>query len=146
MTKPALSCAVITPLSEVVGLMRLRECGFVPVVEQGTRKLIGVVTDRDICLAAVNNKEPLSKMTVDAAMATPVYSVNQDDDLTAVHDTMRLHHVRRVPVIDAKGCLAGIVSIDDLARFAIRLGGIGVLHQLGETLGQICMPRPLLHA
>lgn len=78
-------------------------------------RVVGVVTDRDLCMASFTRNETLSRMPVRDAMSKEAFTCGEDDDETRVHTLMREHQVRRLPVIDGEGHLRGIVSLNDLA-------------------------------
>jgi CBS domain-containing protein len=94
-----------------------RDVGCLPVVDESNR-LLGLITDRDACLAAYARDEPLRNISVKSAMATRVFACGPDEDLLEVQRTMAAHKVRRVPVLDPSGHLVGLLSVDDLARAA----------------------------
>jgi CBS domain-containing protein len=101
-----------TSLQDVAAMMRDGDMGSVPVVEDGS--LIGIVTDRDIVVRSVaEGKDPSS--TVDQAMTTEIYSVRPDDFVFEAIRLMGDKQVRRVPVVDDSGKLAGIISMADVA-------------------------------
>ena len=107
-------CTAETPLNEVAKLMVECDCGEIPVIDSA-KKLIGVITDRDIvCRIVAKGKNP-SAMTAGDAMTQPVISVTEDTSLKDVLSAMEEHQVRRLPVVDASGCCCGIVSQADVA-------------------------------
>jgi CBS domain-containing protein len=116
MTPNPAFCTVDTPLQEVAKLMLDHDCGQIPVVAaDGSRKPIGVVTDRDIVVRVVaQGKNPLDGKAADA-MSSPCVTVECDTSLRDCCDVMESSQIRRVPVVDAKGELCGIVSLADLA-------------------------------
>ena len=114
MTSDPQCCTAETPLNEVAKLMVECDCGEIPVVDSD-KKLIGVVTDRDIVCRIVAKGQNPSAMTAQDAMTQPVISVTEDTSLKDVLSAMEEHQVRRLPVIDARGCCCGIVSQADVA-------------------------------
>lgn len=114
MTADPQCCTAETPLNEVAKLMVECDCGEIPVVDSD-KKLIGVVTDRDIVCRIVAKGQNPSAMTAQDAMTQPVISVTEDTSLKDVLSAMEEHQVRRLPVIDARGCCCGIVSQADVA-------------------------------
>jgi CBS domain-containing protein len=99
-------------LSAVAQMMRDGDMGAVPVVEDG--RLVGIVTDRDIVVRCV--AEGLGADTpVSEAMTTEIFSVGPDDFVFEAVRLMGDKQVRRVPVVDADGKLAGIISMADVA-------------------------------
>jgi CBS domain-containing protein len=101
-------------MAEAARIMWEHDCGIVPVVDAEGRP-VGIVTDRDLCMAAYTRNEPLSRMPVRDVMAREIHCCRTDDDESAVHAAMRAYQVRRLPVVDADGRLQGIVSLNDLA-------------------------------
>ena len=104
-----------TDLAVVAKLMWEGDCGAVPVVTDD-RKVIGMITDRDICIAAATRAKPPAEIRAGEVITNHgVHAVKQDDDVRVAMRTMRKHKVRRLPVVDREQRLAGIVSINDLA-------------------------------
>ena len=101
---------------EAAELMRTRHVGALVVVDQpnGERIPIGMVTDRDIVLAVVAPGVNVETLTVGDVMTKPVITCSEDQDLFAAIELMRERGVRRLPVLNAKGGLAGVVSADDI--------------------------------
>lgn len=117
MTPEPQCCSPETPLNEVANLMVEADCGEIPVVD-GSNRLIGVVTDRDIvCRIVAKGKDPSSCAAQDA-MTQPVVAVLADTTLDEIVAVMEENQIRRVPVVDAAGCCCGIVSQADVAMVA----------------------------
>jgi CBS domain-containing protein len=116
MTPDPAFCTPDTTVEDVAKLMVLHECGEIPVVEShASLEPIGVVTDRDIvCRLVAAGKNPLA-YTVEHCMSQPVVTVTVDASADAVLSTMERHQIRRVPVVDAKGALVGIIAQADVA-------------------------------
>lgn len=93
------------------------DCGEIPVVDNKESKIpVGVVTDRDIvCRTVAKDKNPL-KLTAADSMSKPIVTVTPDTSVEECCRTMEEKQVRRVPVVDAKGALCGIVALADIAR------------------------------
>lgn len=143
MTTPVESCNVNDNLQRAAQVMWEKDCGAVPVVD-GEGRVVGMVTDRDICMAAYTQGQALWQIPVSIAMATQVHGVRESDPLDVVEGLMRDVRVRRVPVLDEDGRLKGIVSMNDLARHARRSGGRNADDLSGDsivrTLAAICEP------
>jgi CBS domain-containing protein len=104
-----------TDLAVVAKLMWDGDCGAVPVVND-ERKVIGMITDRDICIAAATRSKPPAEIRASEVMTNNgIHFVKPDDDVRVAMRTMRKHRVRRLPVVDQQQRLAGILSINDLA-------------------------------
>lgn len=101
-----------TSLRDAARLMRDGDVGSVPVVEDG--KLVGIVTDRDIVVRSIAEGRDSSSPVGDA-MTTAVFSVRPDDFVFEAIRLMGDKQVRRVPVVDENGGLAGIIAIADIA-------------------------------
>lgn len=121
MTPDVLTCRPDEPMAAAARIMWERDCGIVPVVDALGRP-IGVVTDRDLCMASFTRNEALSRMPVRDAMAKEVFACREDDEESAIHDAMREHRVRRIAVVDKAGRLRGVVSLNDLVLHAVRKG------------------------
>jgi CBS domain-containing protein len=117
MTPEPASCTRDTALSDVARLMVQRDCGQIPVVDDKDRKrVIGVVTDRDIvCRAVAKNSNPLD-LHVETVMSSPAVTVVDTSEADEVQRVMEKHQIRRVPVVNQNGELCGIVSQADIAR------------------------------
>jgi CBS domain-containing protein len=94
-------------------LMWNGNCGFLPVVD-AAKKVCGVVTDRDICVALGTRNQTAGQVRVEEVVQRKVYACNPEDDIHVALQTMREGHVRRLPVVDFDGNLAGVVSMHDL--------------------------------
>lgn len=125
---------------------RMWDCdiGCLPVLDAGGQ-LAGIITDRDICMAAFTRGERLQDIPVSIAMAKEVLSCSPDATLVEAEEVMRSGQVRRLPVIDSEGCLVGIVSLNDLAILAEREIGRKnrdlSAQEVTATLAAICAPR-----
>jgi CBS-domain-containing membrane protein len=120
------------------------DCGVVPVVD-GDGRVAGMITDRDVCMAAYTQGRTLGRIPVSDVMATQVHGVRETDSLEVVETLMRRERVRRVPVLDGDGRLKGILSLNDLARHAHRSigqksNGVGG-DSIAKTLAAVCEPR-----
>ena len=117
MTPDPQCCGPETSLNEVANLMVEADCGEIPVVDASNR-LIGVVTDRDIvCRVVAKGKNP-SSVKAEEAMTKPVVAVTADTTLDEIVAVMEENQIRRVPVVDAKGCCCGIIAQADVAMVA----------------------------
>lgn len=120
------TCSPDTNLASAAHIMWDCDCGVVPVVDEN-RTLLGVITDRDICIAATTRSTAPADIRVRDVMKTgDVYTCRPDDDVRSALSTMATHRVRRLPVVDRQNRLVGIVSLGDLARHAESRAGAGV--------------------
>lgn len=116
-----------TTLAQCAKYMREGHVGSLVVVDgaDAAPRPIGIVTDRDIVVAAVAPGLDPEAITAGDVMAPSVAVVNDDDDAIDALARMREHGVRRLPVITRHGTLAGIIAMDDLiAVVADLLNGI----------------------
>jgi CBS domain-containing protein len=106
-------CQPETNLGSATELMWNANCGFLP-VEAAEGKVIGVITDRDICIALGTRNRLAGDVTVSEVMPGKLYSSAPDDDIHMALQTMKEGKVRRLPVIAKNGPLVGVVSMDDI--------------------------------
>ena len=109
------TCAPDADLSAVIGTMRTRDCGFLPVVDSHGI-VVGVVTDRDVAMAAGTKHRAMTRVSAQETMSHPVFSCFSDENVKTVLVTMAKHRVRRLPVLNKSGHLEGVLSIDDIAQ------------------------------
>lgn len=115
-------CRPDTNLAAAVELMWKNDCGFLPVVDFENR-VVGVITDRDICIALGTRNQRASEIFVREVMAERVYACAMEEDIRTALKTMETHQVRRLPVVNADGKLAGVLSIGDLTLHAEKKEG-----------------------
>jgi CBS domain-containing protein len=127
--------------NDAARLMWDKDIGAVPVVDEEGR-LIGIVTDRDIAMATYLRGVTLWDIPVSTVMTTEVISAHADDPVSDVSELMSRRQVRRVPIVDDRGSLIGIVTLDDLALAATgsEHGGI-TEHEIADALRAISAPR-----
>ena len=89
------------------------DCGILPVVAEGG-KVVGLITDRDICMAGVLTGRNLANIAVEDVISRKVFSCKSDDDVRAALKTMQEHKIRRLPALDAYGLLEGMLSMNDV--------------------------------
>ena len=140
MTHPVVTCPVDSTADLPARLMWDFDCGVIPLID-GDGRLAGVITDRDLCMAALTQGKPLSDIRTASAMAKDVVRCHPDDGVEAVEHQMRDHQIRRVPVVDAEGRPVGLVAMNDLARLASHAKKSGVDRELVQTLAAVCRPR-----
>jgi CBS domain-containing protein len=142
MTRGVQTCRPIDTLERTAELMRDHAIGALPVVDDSGH-VVGMITDRDVCMAALARGEPLRAIPVATAMAAHPTTCSQDDELAAVEERMRQKQIHRVPVVDDAGHPVGIISLNDLARAARRSPEISP-RELVDTLAAVCSPRPIM--
>lgn len=100
-------------LADAAKSMWDNDCGILPIIIDD-RKVVGVITDRDICMGtAIKDSKP-SGISVEEVMSGKVYAATPDEDIEQALQTMREHKVRRLPVVNPEGELAGILSMNDI--------------------------------
>ncbi len=141
MTYGAKTCRMDDSMSHAARLMWENDCGALPVID-GNQKVVGMITDRDICMAAYTQGLPLSEIRVGTGASSEVVAIREEDPLDTVESLMGRHQIRRVPVVDKAGSIVGILSMNDIARAADgkgRRGGLGS-DSIIATLKSICRP------
>jgi len=146
MTKCPKSCRADSSLSHAARLMWENDVGCLPVTEgDESGRLVGMITDRDICMAAYFAERALSEIRVAEAMTRDACACNPRDDLAEARAIMRETAVRRLPVINESDRVIGLISLADLACEAIRQRGVMnrdiTLGEVGLVLAAICSPR-----
>ncbi len=140
MTSPVATCADTARLNDAARVMWECDCGSVPVVDGGGR-LRGMITDRDICMAAYTQGKALQEIPVASVMAEHLLICHIDDSLETAEQLMREGQVRRIPVIDNDGRPAGIVSMKDVRRAAAEQLRSNLDRDVVETLAAVGEPR-----
>jgi CBS domain-containing protein len=138
MTNELVTCHEGDSLNRAAQLMWERRCGTVAVVDNAG-KAVGMLTDRDICMAAYTQGRRLDDIAVATAMSRAVRTCPASAAVEDAEDIMAAHAVRRLIVIGDDGRASGILSIDDIARAGAEWDGKGEvdLEQVGLTLGEI---------
>ena len=113
MTANAKACTLTNSLAEAAGFMWEHDCGILPVLAEAG-KVVGLITDRDICMAAAMRNRNLEKIAVEDVVSKNVFSCKPDDDVRAALKTMQENRVRRLPVVTVDGKLEGILSMNDI--------------------------------
>ncbi len=124
MTRNVRACEPDDPLSAAAQIMWEEDCGCVPVVSHanGAATVVGMITDRDVCMAAYTQGRPLQATKVQSAMAKSLCTCRPTDAVSVALKVMRTNQLHRLPVVDAGDHLVGILSLTDVAREAARTG------------------------
>lgn len=143
MTKQVSSCGPGDTLAQAARLMWETDCGCLPVCNaDGVNRVIGVITDRDICMSALFTGRPLQELQVADAMSRQLNVCRPGDSLDDVERAMRLSQIRRLPVVDDDGGLVGMITLADLARQAASDSHLQkheiTESEVGDTLAMIC--------
>ena len=132
-------CTPDETLASAASLMWDYDCGCVPVCSSDQNpEVVGMITDRDICMAALFQGRSLGELRIEAVMSRDVRTCRPTDRPAEVERLMRDHQIRRVPVTDRARRLVGIVSLADLARDGGELEASPV--EIAATLAAISEP------
>jgi CBS domain-containing protein len=135
MTKDPRSVTADASVREAAQLMKREDVGVVPVVDaEGDNRLVGIVTDRDIAIRCVAEGKDGSCRVRDVMSSDDLATCSFSDDVEHVMDTMRTEKVRRIPIVDERGSLVGIVSQADVLRKARDV------NRAGKTVEEISAP------
>ncbi len=125
MTRNVETCRATDRLNRAAQIMWEHDCGVVPVTaaaDDGAR-VVGVITDRDICMAAYTQGGTLGDIPVASAMSHEVFSCRPTDALAVALKVMETNQVHRLPVVDQDDQVVGVLSLADIAREAQREHG-----------------------
>ena len=139
MTRDVRFCRGSDTLACAARLMWDHDIGSVPVVDDETR-VIGMITDRDVCMAAYTTGRPLDELIVGNVMSKRVVTCDEHAADAELARAMVDGQVRRVPVVDGQRHLVGIVTLSDLA-LAPRRGRPVPSSEIVETLAAVSQPR-----
>jgi CBS domain-containing protein len=122
MTQDARAIWITENLADAAKSMWENDCGILPVVKDG-RKVVGLITDRDICMATAMTQRNPASISVEEAMSGTVYAAAPDEDIEQALKTMQEHKIRRLPVLNLQGELEGILSMNDIVLKAAEPNG-----------------------
>ena len=122
MNQNVITCRAEDSLATAAKLMWDHDCGVLPVVDEASQ-VIGMVTDRDICMAGYTQGRALDQIPVSLPMAKKVIACHAEDTIAAAEKAMRDGKIRRLPVVDDAGKLIGILTLNDIAGEAFRERG-----------------------
>jgi CBS domain-containing protein len=140
MSRDIRSVRMVDRLDAAARVMWEHDCGVVPVVD-GNQAIVGIVTDRDLCMASYTQGRVLAEIPVTAVMARSVRTCKPDDALTTALATMQRHQLHRLPVVDARGVVVGMVATNDVVRLAHARPAVVAATVIVETLATIGAPR-----
>ena len=144
MSQDVLTCQSDSTLAEAAMAMWKGDCGFIPVLDDG--EVRGVITDRDICFGVMTRGLSADQVFVGQVMTGEHYSCLPEDRIQDALHVMRIHQVRRLPVVDEDGVLVGVLSINDVVLEASAdpvPSGKPDLASVLEALQEICSHRNL---
>ena len=113
MTHTAVCCGPDTNVAAAVEMMWNRNCGMLPVVDPDG-KLVGIVTDRDICIALGTRNQLAGSLPVREVATKTVHTCSPDEEIHVALQTMAENKVHRLPVVDQDGKIQGVLSMDDI--------------------------------
>jgi CBS domain-containing protein len=142
MVKNVKFCSPETNLAAVAEKLWKDGCGTLPVVENG--RVLGIITDRDICIALGTRNQKAAEVSVKDVSLAKLFCCTPGDDIHAALQTMRAQKVRRLPVIDDNGMLQGILCLDDVVLFAEEKSAELTYFDVVETMKSICEHGELL--
>jgi CBS domain-containing protein len=113
-TTDVVCCEPQASALDAARLMRHKHVGDVVVVGEAERVPLGIVTDRDLTIEVLGNDRDAAQIPLADLMRRPVVVATDSEDAGVAIERMRCHGVRRIPVVDARGALVGIVTLDDI--------------------------------
>jgi CBS domain-containing protein len=140
MTTDVKSCCSDTNLAAAASRMWEGDCGALPVVDDDG-KFIGMITDRDICMAVATRPRLASDILVGEVTSGAIYVCHPTDEVQFALKTMRKEKVRRLPVVNDKGILQGILSTNDIILYTEEGGDKGIHEDVLSTQKAICEHR-----
>jgi len=117
MTPKVSTCFMSDNLTAATQLMWENDCGCVPVLNEHAQ-VVGMVTDRDVCMAVFLQGASISEIKVSTVMSKQLFVCTSDDDLSAAEKIMIEKKVRRLPVLDMQARLVGLLALSDIATRA----------------------------
>jgi CBS domain-containing protein len=137
MTANPEACLPTDSCAAAGAIMLRRNCGFVPIVESHlTKRVIGVVTDRDVLLHLVQTDEAPGSLPIKACMTSPVKTIQADADVMEAATLMESAAVQRLPVVEGER-LVGVLSLKDMALVAHREWSQAGPHQIEQQVADI---------
>jgi CBS domain-containing protein len=116
MTPDPVCCTPEDNAQKVAAMLRDQNIGSMPVVlDQSSHKLVGMITDRDLCCAVVANGDDPRRTKIDRVFSMKPVSCRDGENIASCEQLMQEHQLRRIPVVDGEGRCIGIVSQADLA-------------------------------
>lgn len=141
MTENVGFCHSADKLTKAAEIMRQKDCGVVPVID-ADKKVIGIITDRDICIACADANAKILQSKVGDLMTTKIIGCSADDKIEDALKKMRKNQLKRLVVIDEKSELAGILSVTDVLISGRK--NKKLKKKIYATLEAIFQPRPIV--
>jgi CBS domain-containing protein len=134
------TCSIDDTLDQIARVMWEHDCGSVPLTDS-LGQIVAIITDRDVCMAAYTQGQPLTKIVASSACTRSVATVHENATVETVEKLMRERQVRRIPVVDNAQRPIGIVTLNDLVAHAHpggrRREGLSA-ESIAKTLSAIC--------
>jgi len=119
MTQDVKFCGPDTNVAAATEILWRNNCGALPIVDSDG-KLVGLITDRDMCIALGTRNCRASELAVGDVATKPVFTCGPNEDVHVALKTLRQHQIRRMPVVGAEGKLEGILCLDEIVLHAQR--------------------------
>jgi CBS domain-containing protein len=141
MTKDPDCCLPSDSAQKAAKIMKQADVGVVPVVATGLdQKVVGIVTDRDLCLSVVAEGSDPASVTLEKCMTGKIVSCQPNDDIQRAAQLMEENQIRRIPVVNEDNEIIGIVSLADIAQSAASRAG-ETLKEVSEPSAEASKPR-----
>jgi CBS domain-containing protein len=135
MTRNPKCCVPSDTAMRVARMMKIEDVGSMPVCSSAdSKRLVGIVTDRDLCLEIVAEGLDAKSTTIESFMTREPVTCRTDEDLDTALDRMESNQIRRLPVVDSRGALVGIIAQADIATRARSP------QKTGEVVAEISRP------
>lgn len=134
-------CRPNDDLMKAAEIMRQKDCGVVPVIDE-ENKIVGMITDRDVCFAALNNSGKISQISVSDLGGAKIVTCTANDKVEDALKKMRKYQLKRLPVVGKNGELVGILSVSDVLLNARK--DKKLKKKIYSTLEAIFQPRPIV--
>jgi len=149
MSRSIRTCHPADSLNAAAQIMWEEDCGCVPVVQEDGQErphLVGIVTDRDVCMAAYTQGKPLASIPVASVMERDLATCVAADPVTVALNVLRTRRLHRLPVVDHDAELVGLLSLADIARESKHEHGGAkrppvTVESIGDTVAVICEAR-----
>ena len=137
MTKDPVCCLPEDSAAKAAQLMKDENIGSIPVIEnEQSRRLVGIVTDRDLALTIVAEGRDAKSTPVEAVMTHTLVTCRVDDDVEKALGAMAEHQLRRIPVVDNDNKIVGIIAQADVAT------RVDEPEKTGEMVREISQEQP----
>jgi CBS domain-containing protein len=133
MTTTVTTCSLQASAQAAALIMSEEDVGIVPVIDPETHRLVGVVTDRDLCLDVVAAGKHPREAHIAESLHKELVTCGPEDSIDTCLQRMQAHRIRRIPIIDDDGVCVGIVSQKDIA---LRVPEPRVVHETVREISQ----------